>query len=273
MMARTASKDTTSKAMVNWEEELAKQAQVAADLEPDSCGSFFGTQGGILTFGNAQLPNNEVGVIILDAVFENVYFFKRFSPNEVQSPDCYAFSRDDQEGMVPFDKVEHPIHSTCKGCPNNEWGSSPTGEGKACRNVRRLAMIQAGTFDKQGRFEAYDTADMISGAPIGFMKIPVTSTRGYASFVKTTASVMKRPPYGIFTRVHLVPDSTTQFKVLFEPIEAIPVELMDAVMEQRQLAVDSIIFPYKKIEEEESPRGRRKAAAKPVNKPVRGARR
>jgi hypothetical protein len=37
--------------------------------------------------------------------------------------------------------VKEPQNATCEGCPKDEWGTSVTGDGKACKNTVRLAVV------------------------------------------------------------------------------------------------------------------------------------
>jgi hypothetical protein len=96
------------------------------------------------------------------------------------------------------------------------------------------------------------------------MKLPVTSVKGFAGFVKQTASVLRRPPHGLVTKIKVVPDGKDQFKVLFEAIENIPNDLMGAIMKRREEVSAVIDFPYQPREEAAPTRGK-----KEVKKPKR----
>lgn len=263
-----AAKKKTGKAVAKWDEELAKAAEQAAEMEANTGGGqFFSVKSGVLSWQDAPLPNNEVAVVILDAIFENVFYEGKFDPDVPQGPTCFAFGRDEKE-MEPHSVVVemgwNQSTEGCHGCENNEWGSADVGKGKACRNTRRLAMIPAGTFDRDGKLELFDDSEHYDSTAIGFMKLPVTSVKGYASFVKQVAGALKRPPFGIVTRVSVVPDAKTQFKVIFEPIMKLPDELMASVMARVDEAKTIIDFPYQLEEDEPAPppRTKKKAAAK-----------
>lgn len=272
----TTKKATTSKstALVKWDEELAKQAEIAAGMEANTGGGqFFSTKGGILSWQGAPLPGNQMAVIILDSIFENVYYEGRYDPDTPQSPTCFAFGRDEKTmrpHQIVIDAGNHR-HDQCAGCPMNEFGSAETGRGKACRNTRRLAMIPAGTFNQAGKFELFEDEEHFASTVIGFMKLPVTSVKGYSSFVKQVAGALRRPPFGIVTKVKIVPDPKSQFKVVFEPIMTVPDELMGIIMQRHEEAKSIIDFPYQPNDEENAPtkRGSRAAAAAAA-KPARG---
>jgi hypothetical protein len=259
---QTAHKNSESTALVNWEDELAKQAEIAATMEANAGGGqFFSMKGGQLSFNDSPMPGNQMATVILDSIFENVYYEGRYDPENPAPPTCFAFGRD--ENMSPHEvvvKAGQAQHSTCKGCPMNEWGSSEVGRGKACRNTRRLALIPAGTFDSHNRFQAINDPDHFSSAAIAYMKLPVTSVKSYASFVKQLAGALRRPPHGVFTRVRVEPDPKTQFRVIFEPLAQIPNEILPIIMKRHEEAKSLIEFPYN-LEMEERPSTRRGGSA------------
>jgi len=258
------------KGLIKWDEEMAKQAEIAAGMEASSGGGkFFSLKAGLLSYNNAPLPGNQMAVVILDGILENVHYAGKFEEGNPSSPDCYAFGRD-EKAMTPHPNViEAGTQQAegCIGCPLNEWGSADTGKGKACRNTRRLAMVSAGTFDQQGRFQA--KLDDLTEQEMAFMKLPVTSIKGYAAYVKGLAASHKRPPHGMITKVRVVPDTQTQFKVLFEAIAPIGNENMELVMSLHEQAKAAIEFPYQAYEAPAAPapRGRATPAPRPMARP------
>lgn len=261
---------STGKDLVQWDEELAKQAEIAAGMEANSGGGqFFSVQAGLLSWQDAPLPDNQMAVIILDGIMENVFYEGPYDPDNPQSPVCFAFGRDEKlirphQVVVDAHNEQCGMSGLCDGCEMNEWGSADVGRGKACKNVRRLAMIPAGTL-KDGKFVLNDDEEHYASTAIGFMKLPVTSVKGYASFVKQVAGALRRPPHGIITKVKVVPDPKSQFKVLFEPIMNVPDDLMGIVMSRHDEAMATIDFPYttnEEAEEEAKPATARRAPAK-----------
>lgn len=236
-------------AVVKWADELAKQAVVAAAVEEStSTGAFFSLKSGILSFGGNPVPNNEMAVVVVDSVLENVFYGSEYDPDNIESPICFAFGRDEKtiephKIVVEAGNSEAGASGQCAGCPNNEWGSADRGRGKACANKRRVAMIPAGTIEG-GKFKAFTKPEQFETSAIAFMKLPVTSVKGYATYVKQIAAGLKRPPHGIFTKVSVRPDPQSQFKVVFEPLAEVPDELMGAVMARHKEAVATIETPY-----------------------------
>lgn len=231
--------------VVKWEEELARLAgEAEASVAGIGGGSFFSLRNGQLSYGGQALPGNKAAAVVLDFVNENVFYESRFDPDTPTGPKCYAFGRDAAK-MCPFDGVEEPVHANCKECPNNAWGSSDTGRGKACRNVMRLALIPAGTYrPEKGEYELFSDAKQFQDAGLAFLKLPVTSVKAWGTYVKQLAGVMKTPPLGVVTGIRVVPDGKTQFRVEFEPLAKLPAAVIPAVLERHREAAASIEFPY-----------------------------
>ena len=261
-----AKKPSASKAIVAWDEELAKMADVASAMEANSGGGqFFGLRGGQLTWQDAPMKDNQMAVIILDSILENVYYEGAYNPDVPQSPTCFAFGRDEREmkpHIIVTDAGQHQ-NPECYGCEHNEFGSANIGRGKACRNTRRLAMIPAGQFNNSGKFEMVEDDEHYESSTVGFMKLPVTSVKGYASFVKQISGTLRRPPFGVITKVKVVPDPKSQFRVLFEPITTVPDELLEIIVKRHKEVAPTIDFPYQLTEDEPAP-ARSRAAQRPT---------
>lgn len=263
-MAKPKNGSTGTQALVRWDEELAKQAETAAAMEANAGGGqFFSVKGGLLTWNDAPLPGNKMGVIILDSILENVFYEGKYDPDNPSGPSCFAFGRDEKD-MTPHQvavDAKTAQEGPCLGCPMNEWGSADTGKGKACRNTRRLAMIPAGTFNAAGKFEPIEDLEHFANTAVGFMKLPVTSVKGYAGFVKQVAGALKRPPHGIITKVSVMPDPKTQFKVVFEAMSNVENDVMGAIMKRRDETMAIIDFPYQPFEEAPKPAPKGRGAA------------
>ena len=261
-----------TKKLVKWDEQLAKDATIAAKMEESTAGGqFFSLRGGVLTWQDAPLPKNQMAVVIIDSVLENVFYEGKFDPDKLQSPTCFAFGRNEAD-MKPHKIVfeqGNEQNAQCDGCSKNEWGSADVGRGKACSNVRRLALIPAGHFNSAGKFELIEDAEHYRTTPVGFMKIPVTSVKGYASFVKQVAGALKRPPHGIVTRIYIAPDAKTQFKVMFETLDNLPGDLIPTIMKRNEEVKATIDFPYQAMEEDATPKKTGSKAAKQPRKTSR----
>lgn len=244
-MPRTP-KNAQSTALIPWDEELSTAATAASAMQvASSGGQFFGLKGGILTWQDAPFADNQMAVVILDGLLENVYYEGEYNAEVPSGPKCFAFGKDEAT-MRP-----HQIcvdggtaqSDVCKGCPHNEWGSAARGKGKACRNTQRLALIPAGTLDATGRFEA-DAPEAWEQAAIGYLRLPLTSVKGYAGYVRQIAASQRRPPYGVITKVQVVPDNKTMFRILFTCLGLVGAQYREAVTARHTEAVNAIDFPY-----------------------------
>lgn len=245
----------TGTSLVAWDQQLLADAQLArASEESVMLGSFISLKGGQMSMNGNPFPNNKFNAIVLDSVLENVFYTGDYDPDSPQSPSCYAFARKDGD-LKPHEKVEKPEHPTCKGCPNNEWGSAERGRGKACKNSRRLAVITAD--------EALKSAEAMRDANIAYIRVPVTSVKAWAGYVTQLANVTKKPPYAVVTEIAEVPDAKSQFKLTFKLVRDVrETHVHAALLEKQRVAAAGIIFPYTAIEENSSdePRGKKKAS-------------
>lgn len=267
---------STEKALTSWEEKLQEEAKVAAESEESSSsGQFFSLSQGQLKWNDSPLPGNQMGVIILDAMHENVFYEGAYDANQIKGPTCFAYgraengitkSRDIELNMQPHASVFEAGQEQseyCHSCPQNEFGSADIGKGKACKNQRRLAVIPAGEFQKDGSFELFDDEKHYLTAGIGYLKLPVMSVKEFSVFVQQISASLKRPPFGVVTRVYLTPDPKSQFKVKFEALEKVPDNLMETVMHRREEANALIDFPYQ-LGPKDEPKS--KAAKQPSKK-------
>jgi hypothetical protein len=182
---------------------------------------------------------------------------------------CYAFGRDEDE-MQPHEAVEEKESEECSSCPQNEWGSANEGRGKACKNRRRLAVIPAGTFNKAGEFEAFDEDAAFSKASIAYLNLPVTSVNGYGAYIKQLSGALRRPPHAVFTRIALVPDEKSQFKVVFELIEAAPDAIIPILIQRNKETKELIEFPYAKVDDrQQAPAKKGRQAAAPPQRSLK----
>lgn len=243
-------------AVVPWAARLAEEAAAAAAGEV-ALSEFVSFRGGILVFNGQQVEGNEKDVIILDSAYEHAWYGQKegdgfvawpFDTDNPRSPNCYAMGRVESE-LFPIQEGENAVQEAvgseegkCDLCPLNQWGSDlDGGKGKACKNVRRLALMDADYLN--GGPEAVDKA------PAVFAKLPVTSGKLFSAFVLQTANVIKRPPYGIIAKMSVVPDPRTQFQVRWSFVEVVPDALVPVIMAKRDRMGDAIMFSYPPNEE------------------------
>ena len=262
---KTAKKST---ALAKYDEALAKYAHTQTETEAgEGGGQFLSVRGGQLTYEGSPVEDNQMAVIILDHIRENVFYEGAFDSENPAPPACFAFGRD-LDGMAPHDKAADPQADTCADCDNNAFGSASTGRGKACANRRRLALIPAGEMGEDG-FEQYEDSDVYRDVEAAFLKLPVTSVKNYSNFVKKISKVLKRPTFGVFCLISVVPDEKTQFKLTFELIDVVPDELLETLIAKHEEVKELIDFPYEPATEEQKKKPVRRAKKKAAKKGAR----
>lgn len=246
--------------LVNYEEQLARDAEAYKQQEKIGEGRAITTRNGIFRIGSGddalEVPGNQLCAVVLDAVWANVYYDARFDPDNALPPKCYAFGRNeaemeahlesmsaDKSYFMPQNPRSVPINpadpnsamrfaSPCNGCPQAEWGTADTGKGKACANRRKLALLPAGQFTREGRdwvLDLYDDPRHFQNADIYTLSLPVTSVRGWSKYVQWLSANHNRPPYGAVTRIWIEPDTKHQFHVEFEFVELVDNALLPVI--------------------------------------------
>lgn len=248
-MANIAKKNKNT-ALANYDAELEQFAQEEAGREQMPAGNFISTRAGILQIAGSPVKDNKLKAVVVDYIYENHLFEGKFNPDKPASPVCFAFGKTEEE-LRPHEKSAKPQSETCAGCPHNVFGTgtdadgNPT-KGKACKNIRRLAVIPANT--------VVENPEAVKDEEVFFLKLPVTSVKGWSYYVKALAGAMKRPPFGVVTEIAMVPDVKTQFKVTFQPGDPLGPESVAAIMAKREEVAEQIVVPYSPTpEEEEAP--------------------
>ncbi|MFI5223676.1 MAG: hypothetical protein ACHQX3_05425 [Nitrospirales bacterium] len=195
--------------LADWQKQLAEMAIATAEAEKPQ-GNWVSFKSGVLSVGGNPIKGNKMKVVVVHSAFENqIYKNKYDSNNPGQTPHCYAIA-ENEEDLKPHPDAAEPQADTCEVCPNNVWGSDPEGgRGKACKNVRRLAMI------------AFDDMGDINKAPVAMAKLPVTSVKNWSTYANQIANVLKLPPLAVITELSVEPDAKTMFQVNFELVDKI----------------------------------------------------
>lgn len=258
----------TGKEVADFDAELAAMAEQSSTLTNSSAGGkFFSTSGGILKFDDTPLPDNQMCVIIAAHCLENVYYEDDYDPGQVSPPTCFAFCKDPAniKTFGPPEDMDDAFErqsDTCHDCWANEFGSASKGKGKACSNRRRLAVLPAGTYDKDGDLELYDDAEHFASCEEAYLKVPVMSGKRFDNYLKQIADQMRKPLFAVYTRVYLEPDPKSQFTVNFELIEEIEdKDMLRSLMARYKSLHEEIDFPYAPPSEEEEEKPKPRAAA------------
>ena len=248
--------------VMNYEQAWEDQAKAAALAEPAAAGAFFSTRGGVLRLGEQEMPGSQIAVIVLDALYENSIYAEKYDPEDPQPPICYAFGRagedmgadipsmsKHQDYFMPQNYDPATGTSPCGTCPMNEWGSADQGRGKACQNRRRLTLLPAGQYVPRPRsrdfdLELIDDPNHFQKAEVAFLRLPVTSVKGWSAYVNQISQTVRRPPHGVVTRIHLEPDPKSQYVARFEMLDLVPDAYARLMMDRHSRAVEMPLQGY-----------------------------
>jgi hypothetical protein len=217
--------------VVSWQAELAALTTQVAETEKPS-GNWVSFKGGQLTIGGNRMPGDKAKVIVVGSVFENQWYKERYDPNNPTSPHCYAIAEHDED-LKPHPDAADPQAPSCAECPKNAWKSDPNGgKGKACKNVRRLALLSEADLDD------------IEKAEFAVAKMPVTSVKNWSTYANQIANVLKLPPLAVITEMSVQPDPKTQLQVNFELVDKVPQDLLPALLAKRKDALPLLNAGY-----------------------------
>lgn len=140
-----------------------------------------------------RLPSGEesadpINLIIVDFVYRNEYYEGAFVRNQYTPPVCFAINSD-IHSMVPSPNSPDRQAEICEICPQNQFGSTPTG-GKACKNQRGLIVLPT---------------DFDDSSPLWRLTVSPTGSGMYDRYIKNLLSTKKLLPQQVITIVGFDP--------------------------------------------------------------------
>lgn len=111
-------------------------------------------------------PADEIYVVILAVepgagLNQKTYYEKGYQQGDSSPPDCSS-----SNGVHPDAWITNPVNRTCRDCPKNRFGSAQVGKGKACKDSKRLWVVEP---------------DNIEGTVFA-LGVPVTSLKEMAAY-------------------------------------------------------------------------------------------
>lgn len=103
------------------------------------------TQDKKFQFPDGTTHDGPIELIIGDFVYRNEYYPGLFNRKEPRAPTCFAVSPE-QSALTPTKnspKMQVEEGKPCSTCQWDRFGTSPQGEGKACKNTVFMAVLQA----------------------------------------------------------------------------------------------------------------------------------
>lgn len=201
--------------------------------------------------GFFKLPDGskvpELKAVIVDFATVHNFYPRAFDPKNIVPPDCFAVGVNPKD-MAPIDESPNKQADTCQTCPNNEFGSS--GDGKACKNGRRLALLPIND----------DGTDVDAEADMLVLDVSPTALKGFDAYVQQLARLHQLPPVAFITTITLDPN-VEYAKVQFsdpQPVASLG-EAMARQAEAKELVNQAPDFSnWKPVE---APKGRGTTAA------------
>ena len=176
----------TSTAVANIQDMLRKQAEAnASRVEPGSGKSIRIGQDKSFTLPDGTKTRGSLQLVVVDFVSRNEYYEDAYNKDDITPPNCFAIHPEPKQ-LVPSDNSPDKQCDNCASCPMNQFGSAPTGAGKACKNTRVLAVMPPDADD--------DTE-------IWTLKVSPTAVKAFDSFVAGVNRTFQLPPVGVVVTV------------------------------------------------------------------------
>lgn len=121
-------------------QEQLKQELTAQNTSLPSSSNRVSTKGKVFTMPDGATHDGPLTAIILDWRWQHAFFDGMYNSNKPEPPVCAASSKTEAD-LKPLPDSKKPQAESCSVCPKNEFGSSKIGNGKACKNTARLAIV------------------------------------------------------------------------------------------------------------------------------------
>lgn len=188
--------------------------------------SYKGNRWHVVEGGERTLVTNEDGdprssleVVILKANpnLSKIYYEGGYTEGSSEKPTCYS-----DDGVGPAYNAVSPQSDKCAVCPHNAWGSRITengSKGKACADLRRLAVAPSGDLTK----------------PM-LLRVPAASLKGLTQYANMLNG-RKAPYSAVLTKVGFDPEVAYQ-RMKFSPVRWLTADELEEVT---QTVSDDII--------------------------------
>ena len=216
-----------STALVPWSEKFACYAKATKEQVKKAGGGGasikFGR--GSITVSGATVPGGKLKCVILGYCAHNRWWDADFNKDDVQPPDCYAYSTEYADAeMAPHEEASTKQSDLCADCEKNQFGTANTGRGKACANGLKLGILVAKDCEDA---EDIPRAEMATGF------LSPTNVKHWKGYVDMLADEEGVPPWAVVTEITTFDDSETQIRVEFNLVEKIEDDDLLTALEQR----------------------------------------
>lgn len=156
----------------------------------------------VFTFPDGRIQDTPLHMVVIDFMAWNTYYDRPYNANDPRPPVCFAYGQNVRD-LMPAASAPEPQAESCAGCWANEFGSAANGTGKACKNTRRLVLV--------------DPNEEPSEATLYTMSVPPTSTKGFDGFVNGVAQFYQKPPIAVVVKISFHPEMRHEALIFSDP--------------------------------------------------------
>lgn len=180
-----------AKALASVDKQLEEEAANIASTLSAPSSNRIKTNDKVFKLPDGQVLQAPLTVVIIDYTSRNAYYDKPYNAAKPEDPICWAINKEPAK-LAPGKDVPNPIADECSDCPYDEFGSSPTGGGKACKNSRVLAVLLPTMKD--------DKMYTIEASP--------TAIKAYDAYVGVVAKLFNSSPIKVTTDLSFHPEKS-----------------------------------------------------------------
>ncbi len=213
------------------------------------------TQSKQFRFPDGNTVSDFKGVIVA-FVSHNAYYEGDFNRDNIVPPNCFALGvvkNDDLSASLASPDPQNPDgDNECKTCWANQWKSAAKGNGKACKNGIKLAVL-------------------CSDGEVRPMNLSSTALKPFGEYVREVAQAFGIAPYGVLTEFSFANDSDYSSVRCGNPTRLNDDQLAQVLMSKDDALTmilaepDVSEFETKVVALREKPKGKA-AVAKPARK-------
>lgn len=211
--------------------DIIAKLQAHTEDERERIGSSGG--GDVISVNNGKrcfvMPNEqevtEFEALIVDFAYRNEYYIGAYNPKVITPPACFALAT---SAAVLEPSSNSPIpqnQSDCATCQQNQFGTSPTGGGKACKNTVIIAVLPP-------------EEDSVASHDIWILKTSPTAIRPFNKYA-SKVSQMNLPIGVVRTKFFLDPE-LSYASVRFEAL-GVEADCIDDVMARKEEAAKRLM--------------------------------
>lgn len=162
-------------------------------------------------------------MVILDFVSMNTLYDGVYDPNNVQPPVCFAIG-ENPDNLIASDNSPDKQSDSCASCPMNRFETAARGKGKACKNMRVLAVMPVDATEEDS---------------IWLLRVSPTGLKAYDGYVRKLAQQNGFAPIQVVTKIGFDPNEEYP-SLRFAPAGALDVDRLSFFASRMEEAADLI---------------------------------